>query len=143
MRGHLIAEYLDQSYLRVPPIRLVQEYRRAIPALTIFEDLTSEDYQKRQLLRQAALLLPQDKMRLLQELLARSQNLDEAVDEFRKLRADSISVPPENRLRKLSENLNNGPHLIVSDEDKMLRLLDAGWELVRELSGDRFLMKRS
>jgi len=31
----------------------------------------------------------------------------------------------------------------LDDEDEMLRLLDEGWKRVRELNGDRFLMRRS
>jgi len=126
MMGHMATEYLDKNYLRIPEHRLVQEYRRAVPALTIFEDVTSKDYQKRQLLRQAALLLPEDKLRMLQEILARTDDIDKAVEEFRKLR----------------KQVNYGEHKVVQSEEEMLRMLDEGWELVRELNGSKFLMKK-
>jgi len=139
--GHVSTEYLDGAYFKPPEADMVAAYRRAIPNLTILEDIQSEEFQKRQLLRQAALLLPQDKLKLLQEILARERSIDVAVDEFRKLRTESgPQVPPEERLRRLGDESNNC-HKIVESEDEMLQLLDEGWELVRELNGDRFLMR--
>ena len=126
MMGHVATEYLDRNYLRIPLPRLVQEYRKAIPALTIFEDVQSEEFQKRQLLRQASLLLPEEKLGMLREILARTVDLDDAVEEFRKLREE-----PDDEAR------------VVEGEDEMVRLVQDGWELVRELNdGDRFLMRR-
>ena len=109
------------------------------------EDTTSEEYQKRQIIRQASLLLASEKLKLLEEILARSRNLDEGVTQFRKLMIEpAVNIPHEESLRKLGEQPNvNEVHKIVESEEEMLRLLNEGWELVRELNGDRFLMKRT
>lgn len=56
-----------------------------------------------------------------------------------KLRTEqALEAPPEERLRRLGDKSNNA-HRIVESEDEMLRLLDEGRELVRELNVDRFL----
>ena len=55
-----------------------------------------------------------------------------------KLRTEqAFEAPPEERLRRLGKS--NNAHRIVESEDEMLRLLDEGRELVRELNVDRFL----
>jgi len=38
---------------------------------------------------------------------------------------------------------NNSKYKIVKGEDELLRKLDEGWELVKELNGDRYLLKKS
>jgi len=37
----------------------------------------------------------------------------------------------------------NGVHRIAEGVRELERLLNEGWELVRELNGDRFLMRRN
>jgi integrase len=127
LMGHTSTAYLDSSYFRPPEEDMIAAYRRAIPNLTILEDVQSEEFQRKQLIRQAALLLPEEKLRRLQELLAREKNIDVAVEEFRKLREQ-----PE----------KNGTYNVVNSESEMLRKLQEGWELVRELNGNKFLLKK-
>ncbi|MDI6904758.1 MAG: hypothetical protein QMD13_04630 [Candidatus Bathyarchaeia archaeon] len=55
------------------------------------EDVQSEEFQKKQLLRQAALILPEEKLRTLRDILARAKNVDEAVQEFRRFQDEQGS----------------------------------------------------
>jgi hypothetical protein len=44
--------------------------------------------------------------------------------------------------RRLGSQQEKGSHEVVDDEDTMIELLNKGWKLVRELNGNKFLMKR-
>ena len=128
--GHITTEYLDSSYLRIPTDKLLLEYRKAVPALTVFEDTQTDEFQKKQLLRQASILLPEDKLAMLREILARTKNIDQAVEKFKELTE-----------QKANGN-GNGSIKVVDGEEKMLEHLNEGWELLRELNGgDRYLLK--
>ena len=64
---------------------------------------------------------------MLQEILARSKSIDIGIEEFRKLRENST---------------HDNAHEIVNGEDAMIEKLNQGWELTKELNGDKFLMKK-
>jgi integrase len=127
LMGHVSGEYLDGSYFRPPESDMVEAYRRAIPSLTVLEDVQSEEFQKKQLLRDASLILSSEKLKLLTELLARTTNIDEGIEEFRKLQ----EAPT-----------NQTDHRLVESEDEMMKLLNQGWELDREINHGKFLMKK-
>ncbi len=129
MMRHVSGEYLDRNYLRIPLQDMAERYRKAVPALTIYEDVQGEEYQRKQLIRQAALLLPPDKLAKLKEILERTRTLDEAVEEFQKL--------------KQQPKTSNGSYDVVEGEAKMLGRLEEGWTLERELNGDKFLLKKT
>jgi hypothetical protein len=61
------------------------------------------------------------------QILERSKTVDEAVQEFRKLEDQPKPI--------------NGGYDVVSGEAEMLRWLQEGWVLVRELNVDKFLMR--
>ena len=125
LMGHLTAEYLDRNYLRVPENTLATEYRKTLPSLTIFEDVLSEEYQKKQLLMSVRMMFP-DKADLIAEILARYRTVEEASPEIQEL-----LNPPNDR-----------EATIVSSEEEMLELVSQGWDLQRELNGGGFLLKR-
>lgn len=127
MMGHVSGEYLDRNYLRIPEQKMVEWYRKAVPVLTILEDMQGEDYERKQLLRQAALLLPAHKVEMLRSIMENESNLDKAVEKFQRIISKS----------------NNGNHEIIQGEDELLRLLDEGYELVEKLSDDKYLIKQN
>jgi integrase len=126
LMGHVSGEYLDRNYLRIPEQKMAEWYRKAVPALTVYEDVQSEEYQRKQLLRQAALLLPAHKLEMLKNIMENESNLDEVVREYQKM-----TLQP-----------NNGTYEIVTGEEEMLRLLSEGYELEKELNGDKYLLKK-
>jgi hypothetical protein len=63
----------------------------------------------------------------LKKILQEANTVDEAGDEFRKLRLD-IEKKVEVR--------------VVHDESLMIEYLQEGWELMRELDGDRYLLRK-
>lgn len=126
MMGHLTTEYLDQSYLRIPETKLAEEYRKTISALTIFEDLQSEEFQRKQLIRQASLLLSPDKLEMLKNIMTGTKDIDEVIREYHRLTRE-----------------NNGTYEVVTGEEAMLRRLSEGYKLERELNGDKYLLSLS
>jgi len=96
------------------------------------EDVQSEEFQKKQLLRQAALILPEEKLRTLKEILARTKNLDEAIQKFRRFKEQ-----PETMTN------GNGKFTVVQGERELLHRLGNGWKLVQALNSDKYLLQRS
>jgi len=125
--GHK-GEYLDESYFKPQMQELLNEYRKAIPNLTILEPLAEyEDIRKRQLLDTARLMgFGEEKLKRLEEVLARAKTTDEAIKEF----------------KKLSENQaqNNNNVKIVRGEKELLKHLENGWNLTKELNHDKYLL---
>lgn len=124
LMGHLTTEYLDRNYLRIPKDRLATEYRKTLPALTVFEDVLSEEYQKKQFIMNVRMMFP-DKADLIAEILARYRTFEEANLEIQEL-----------------FSLNDREARTVSSEEEMVELVSQGWNLVKELNGDRYLLKR-
>jgi len=68
------------------------------------------------------------KLQRLREVLAREKDINLAVEEFRKMEKDPIKEVE---------------HKLVESEEEMMKLLNQGWEIERELNGGgKFTMKR-
>jgi integrase len=104
-----------------------EAYNRSLRYL-VGGTMSEEETRKKQMMDTARILgFDEDKLSALKEILQRSRNLDEAVIQF----------------RKLEEQPSSEAYDIVSGEAEMLRRLEKGWTLERELNGDKFLMKRN
>ena len=135
MMGH--KGYLDQAYFKPAVEQIVNAYRKAIPNLTIMEEVKYEQVRKRQLLDTARLLgFNEEKMKRLEEVLARAKSVDEAVTEFKKLRDPEIS---ENNGVFIN---GNGYEAKVVDENQLLAYVERGWDVVKELSDGRFILRK-
>ena len=127
LMGHVSSEYLDRNYLRIPEQEMADWYRKAVPALTVYEDVLSESYQKKQFLMTARMLFP-DKASMIANILARHRTFEAASPEIQEL-----LNPPETNSREAR---------IVSSEEEIVALVAQGWDLMRELNGGGFLLKR-
>ena len=119
--------YLDESYFRAEEPRHLAEYRKAIPYLTVYRAEADESW--KMAIKAIAMMqnLPEEKLRALEEILARSKVMDEAIREF----------------RKLQEQPNNGREFrVVQGEEALLKHLREGWELMKELNHDKYLLKK-
>jgi len=121
--------YLDESYFRAEEQRHLQEYRKVIPHLSLYPTEQNElEIRKKALLDFVKFQgWKKEKIRQFEEILQRARTVDEAAEEFSKLR---------------EEPKDNGGYKVAESEDKMLDLLNDGWELVRELNSEKFLMRR-
>ena len=128
--GHK-GEYLDESYFKPQMQLLLKEYRKAVPQLTILEPVGEyEEIRKRQLLDTARLLgFGDERLRRLEEVLARTKNVDEAVEEFKKLREEPDDPTRQNNVK------------IVRGEKELVKHLENGWTLIKELNHDKYLLR--
>lgn len=109
------------------------------------DSLSEESMRKKHLFDTAKMLgFENEQLAKLQELLARSKNVDEAVEEFHKLRTEvSRERSSEYHLSRLEEKHNNIGYDVVQGEDTLVRMLKQGWELEKELNGNKFLLKKN
>lgn len=127
--------YLDMSYFRAEESMHLVEYRKAIPHLSVYAVPTEEKKLRSQMLLDFAKLqgYETEKLRKLEEVLARSKDPDEAITEFRKLSEQAqIIVEPQKQQPK---------HIVVKGDEELLKKLDSGYHLVEPLNDDKFLME--
>lgn len=135
MMGH--KGYLDQAYFKPAVDQMVNEYRKAIPNLTVMEEVKYEQVRRRQLLDTARLLgFSEEKMKRLEEVLARAKTVDEAVAEFKKLKDPEIS---ENNNTFINDN---GFEAKVVDDSMLIAYVERGWDVVKELNDGRFIVRK-
>jgi len=135
MMGH--KGYLDQAYFKPAVDQIVNEYRKAIPNLTIMEEVKYEQVRKRQLLDTARLLgFNEERLTRLEEALARAKNVDEAIMEFKKLK------DPEFTENNGSYINGNGYRAKVIGENELLAHVEQGWDVVKELNDGKFIVRK-
>lgn len=134
LMGHVSTEYLDGSYFRPLEREMLENYRRALPNLTIIEDVQSEEYQKKQLLRLATVTpgITEEKLRKLKEILARAKTIDEGIAEFKRFQE-----------KPKTKHKGNSKHMVVQGENALLHRLENGWRFVQSLNGDKYLLQHT
>ena len=129
--------YLDMSYFKAEEQKHLEEYRKAIPHLTIQATPLEEKKLRSKMLVDFARLqgYDDDQLHKLEDVLARAKDVDEAITEFRHL-------SDEEKHSALSENRKpNGKYSVVKGEGELVKRLDDGWRLIQSLSEDKFLMR--
>jgi len=135
MMGH--KGYLDQAYFKPAVDQIVNGYRKAIPNLTIMEEVKYEQVRKRQLLDTARLLgFNEERLTRLEEALARAKNVDEAIVAFKKLKDPEIA---ENNGSYIN---GNGYRAKVIGEAELLAHVEQGWDVVKELNDGKFIVRK-
>jgi integrase len=149
--GHK-GQYLDISYFRAEEQRHIDEYRKIIKFLSIQEIKTDESKLRIQYMKDMAKMIgfSDDKIKRLEDTLQRAKNPDEALEEFRKLKDE-----PSQEFRKLTDDSaiqKPAPqqfiqpyqqrYSVVKGENELVQRLDDGWNLVKSLSEDKYLLER-
>jgi hypothetical protein len=129
----------EAPYSRPKIKQLREAYRGAIPYLTLAEKPDESSVWKSQAKQSLEMLtklgvVPETEFARLQEILQRSHDPTTFYNEVN---------PITEEFRRLREPPNNGSHKVIDNEETMLEMLSEGWELVRELNGSKFLMRRS
>jgi len=125
---------------------LAQRYMRLNWAFFPKQEASVEELRKKQVLDTVRILgFSDDKIKRVEEALARYERVDEALDEIRKLESGSYKLANENRRQRDAREEKHacGNAKVVRGEQGLVRSLNEGWELVKELSNDKFLLKRS
>ena len=105
-----------------------------------------EEKRRRQVLDTAKMLgYSDDKIKKIEDALQRYKDVDEAFDEIRKLgeepnKRHTVDSNEESQMN--ASNLRRKEIKIVKGENNLIQLLNEKWELIREISEDRFLLTR-
>jgi hypothetical protein len=106
-----------------------------------------EERRKRQVIDTAKMLgYSEDRLKKIEDALAKYEHVDEALDEIRKLGADAHSrhLPDKNPVHQSTANSAVRKEVtIIKGENNLMKLLNEDWELVKELSDDRFVLTRA
>jgi len=124
--GHILPGTQDVYYDKTK----IEEFRQKCAKILFFPQrgFLTEEMRKRQLLDTARLLgFNEEKIKRLEEILARTKNVDEAIEKFRRLQED----PPEANDIK-----------IVKGDEALVEHLKQGWTLIKELNHDKYLLKK-
>ena len=145
LMGHILPGSQDTYYDKTK----VEDLRRKYAQVNFFPErvYSDEDFRKRQVLDTAKLLgFPEDRIKRIEEALAKYEHVDEALEEIKKLSLESYKESDKgNSDVDCNGEGNCGKHeiRIVRNEQRLIRLLSEGWDLVKELSSDRFVLKKS
>jgi site-specific recombinase XerD len=144
LMGHILPGSQDAYYDKTKTETLRRKYAQVL----FFPErvCSDEDFRKRQILDTAKLLgFSQDKIKKVEEALAKYDRADDALDEIKKLNLESRG---RERSRSSNQYATNGDGRrdrvkIVRGEQGLVKSLNEGWDLVRELSDEKFVLKRS
>jgi hypothetical protein len=118
---------------------MLEAYKGAYEHLRVYPLQNEDDLAKRlrvQIILDFAKLqgYEDNKLKRLEDVLARAKDVDEAISEFRKLEEGKQAQPLKNTDRHLK-------NIIVKGDNELLRKLEDGYSLVQPLDGEKFLMK--
>jgi integrase len=135
--------YLDMSYFMAEEQLHLNEYRKAIPHLTIYATSTDEKNLRKKMLIDFARMqgTPEDELKKLDEILARAKDVDEGIKEFRRFKEDGEAEQPRKETKTAHDG--NGKYLVAHTEDEMIRKLHEGYSLVQSLNNDKYLLEIS
>jgi integrase len=132
LMGHILPESQDAYYDRTKVEDLRAKYAR-VEFFPKRAQLT-EEARKKQILDMVRVLgFPEDRIKRVEEALAKYATVDEAMKEIRKLSLESY---------RLRENANNDPKMIVS-EDKLEHYLAEGWDVQTVLPSGKILIRKT
>jgi integrase len=150
--GHK-GQYLDMSYFRAEEQRHLDEYRKVVQYLTIQEQKKDNSDMKKEIALTFLRLqgYGADKIKQFEDLLQRAKDPDEAFAEFRKLQGE----PAPQEFKKLTDDtslqkpapqrskpLHQQKYSVAKGENELVKRLDDGWNLVKSLSEDKYLLER-
>ena len=139
LMGHILPGAQDTYYDKTKVDYLREKYAK----VNFFPDRKgfTEDLRKKQILDTAKVLgYPDDRIKRIEEALAKYERVDEAFEEIKKLSSNPTKEGP---IEKISREWRPRKHeiRIVQGEQSLVRLLNEGWDLVKEISDDKFILK--
>jgi hypothetical protein len=143
LMGHILPGTMDTYYDKTK----VEQLRPKYAKVNFFpEHGLSEDARKKQMLDAARIYgYSDDKIKKIEDALAKHKHVDEALDEIRKLSLETSNKHTLDTHQQSQTNISNLSRKeikIVKGENNLIQLLKERWELLREISDDRFVLKR-
>ncbi len=143
LMGHILPGVQDTYYDKTKSYYLRGKYRQVI---FFPERGFSEEQRKRQILDTVKLLgYSDDKIKRVEEVLAKYKNIDDGLDEIKKLSlySNKEQKPAENKTGTTNKyNLISREVKIIKGETKLLHSLNHNWNLIKELSDQRFVVQK-
>lgn len=140
LMGHILPGAQDTYYDKTK----VESLRNKYAQVAFFPEKTysNEDFRKRQIVDTAKLLgFSEDRIKRIEEALAKYEQVDEALEEIKKLSSHSYRESTNEKIHRREEDPKKHEVKIVQGEQRLVRLLNEGWDLVKELSDDKFILK--
>jgi integrase/recombinase XerD len=138
LMGHILPGTQDAYYDKTKVENLRMKYARV--DFFLERGGLTEDARKRQILDTAKILgYPDDRIKKIEEALAKYEHVDEALEQIKKLNLESHT---ETKDCDGDTGFRKHEVQVVQGEKTLVKLLDCGWDLVNELSNDRFILRR-
>ena len=143
LMGHILPRVQDAYYDNTK----VEELRRKFGQVVFFSEKGfSEDQRKRQVLDTVKLLGYSDqRIKRVEEALAKFERVDDALNEIKKLRIESDFNPSRQNYQTNSSKsvfAEEREVRIIKGEDKLVHSLNHNLSLLKELSDQRFIIKK-
>jgi integrase len=141
LMGHILPGTQDPYYDYTKIERLREKYMKIefFPQLGV----PIEELRKKQVLDMVKILgFSEEKIKKVEEALAKYERVDEALEEIKKLSLESYKESDETDCNG-KENCKRHEVTVVRGEKRLVKLLSEGWDLVKELSNGRFVLKKS
>jgi len=131
LMGHILPGTQDPYY----DYSKTEELRKKYAQIIFFPHrVMPEELRKKQILDMVRILgFPEDRIKRVEEALAKYATVDEAMEEIRKLSLEGY---------KLEENARNDPKKIVS-EDELEHYLAEGWDVQTVLPSGKILIRKA
>ena len=129
--------YLDESYFRAEQTKHVEEYRKAIPNLTVYQTSEATEDRKREFERMAKIMAEQmglDKEKI-SIMIGRMR--DEFIGEEMKKLVEEEKKENDN----YNKNNGNGKRQRIVKEDELAKLLDEGWTVKTALPSGNIVIE--
>ena len=126
--------YLDESYFKAEEEKHLAEYSKAIPHLSIHAAFIEEQQRRKQTLLDFARIQGwnEERLKRLDEVLARAKNVDEAITEFKRLKDTEFT-----------EQGDNPYEAKLVEEKDLMPFVEQGYEIVKDSGNGKYIMKRS
>jgi integrase len=144
LMGHILQGAQDTYYDKTKTEYLRRKYSK----VNFFPDrgYSTDEARKRQLMDMVQVLgFSDDKIKKIEEALAKYEHVDDAFDEIKKLGVNSNKKqePADEQARKTRASIFKKREVkIVKGEKKLLQSLNHNWDLIRELPNRRFIITK-
>jgi integrase len=141
LMGHILPGTQDAYYDKTK----VENLRAKYAKVNFFLERKgfTEDARKRQILDTARILgYPDERIKRIEEALAKYEHVDEALEHIKKLNVDSYKERDIQEPHPKSRRDSTRQFRIVQGAQTLVRFMNDGWDLVKELTDDKYVMQK-
>jgi site-specific recombinase XerD len=142
LMGHILPGTQDAYYDKTKVENLRMKYAKV--NFFLERGGLTEDARKKQILDTAKILgYSEDRIKRIEEALAKCERVDDALEQIKKLNNDSYKQSESHEERQSKMRGEKREVRIVHGEQTLIRFMNDGWDLVTELVDDKFVMQKS